>query len=188
MDLVGDDVLARIAICLSLEDLLRLARVSKRLHALVLSDSLGEAAWQRLYLSHFGGAPAATAPEQQQLPEEASTWRARFKARYVEAGAQERLRRAARRHKYESRLQALDLEVHRHRAALAAERRTLAALEAEAAALAQTRAAAESQRLAQLYWQPVAVARAQGVVTDQSEPMDVSSSDAQRGAAAAGGG
>ena len=87
------------------------------------------------------------------------------------------LRTLARRLRRQERVQLLQQERHRLRRALAQERAQLLALQGQLAEARRTAQEAAQQaqraRLAQLYWQPVAVARAQGVVTTQA-PLDVS--------------
>eukprot|EP00887_Chlorella_sp_A99_P001208 scaffold14.g1208.t1 len=126
----------------------------------------------------LGGSSASGLQQQkqQQLP-----WRERFKQRFVEARREERLLRAARMQRHEGAVHLLQAERHRLRQALRGEQATLVHLRGELAALRQaTQQAAQQARraeLAQTYWQPVAVARAAGVVTTQA-PLDVAAREA----------
>ncbi|PRW50931.1 alpha beta hydrolase [Chlorella sorokiniana] len=117
------------------------------------------------------GAGAAAAAAAQ--TSESSSWRERFKTRYVEEARKQRLKRQARRLKAESTLQVLRLDVHRLEQALVQEQRQLPQLQAQLAALQKARQQASAAALAQVYWQPVAVQQAhgQGVAAVQ-QPLD----------------
>lgn len=71
----------------------------------------------------------------------AVTWRERFKARFIEQSRQQRLVRRARHLKAEGTVQVLAQEAHRLQAALAREQREVPLLQAQLAAVQQTRQA-----------------------------------------------
>lgn len=125
------------------------------------------------------------AEEGSQMDSRHSSWKERFRDRFLRQQHQERLRRRARVMKLQSSVQLLSLEHYRAKQALGRELRRLEAVQREVAAVREERRAeAVGRALSRQYWLPQAVQRPQGVVTSQSA-VDLDSRELAAGQALA---